>query len=216
MKRFYTFFVILIGFSCWLSVADAQTVRMPDANLAAVVRDALGLAPDAPITKQVLQKLTSLDAQSHKIREITGQGGVNDLTGLEHATQLTRLWLNNNQISDISPLARLTRLEKLGIWNNQISDIRPLAGLTQLRSLAISDNPINDLRPLASLTQLRRLVVSVRLIGDLRRQVDLTQLESLGIWGQGNQIRDLHLLGNLTQLTGLTCYECPNSRSPFS
>ena len=91
MKRFYTFFVILIALSCWLSVADAQTVRMPDANLTAVVRDALGLTPDAPITRQAMQRLTSLDAQSYRVREVTGQyGAIRDITGLEYATQLTR------------------------------------------------------------------------------------------------------------------------------
>ena len=204
MKRLYTFFVIYLTLSCWINITSAQTVRMPDTNLAAVVRDALGLAPNAPITRQALQTLTSLDAQSYRIEEITGQDGeITDLTGLEHGTQLTRLWLHSNQITDIRPLAGLTQLRDLGIWNNQISDITPLARLTQLQRLAIAGNPINNLRPLARLTQLRSLNISVSRISDIRPHVDLTQLESLDIWGSGSPISDLHLLGNLTQLTGL-------------
>ena len=226
MKRLYTLFLICLTVSCWFSVADAQTVRMPDTNLAAVVRDALDLAPNAPITRQALQTLTSLDAQSYRIREITGQDSkIKDLTGLEQATQLTKLGLYNNQISDIRPLAGLTQLRDLNIQTNQISDIRPLAGLTQLRDLNIKDNqisditpltrlpqleslaipynPINNFRPLAGLTQLRDLSISVSRISDIRHHVDLTQLESLYISGSGRPISDLHLLGNLTQLTGL-------------
>ncbi|MDE0014487.1 MAG: leucine-rich repeat domain-containing protein [Candidatus Poribacteria bacterium] len=211
MKRFSTFFVICLTLNCWFSVANAQTVRMPDANLAAVVRDALGLAPNAPITRQAMQGLTSLDAQSYKIREITGRDGeIKDLTGLEHATQLTQLWLTNNQISDIRLLAGLTQLRDLGIANNQISDITLLARLTQLESLEIAHNPINNLRPLAELTQLRYLSISVRRISDIQLHVDLTQLESLeiygGDWESSTPISDLYLLGNLTQLTSLSVH----------
>ena len=205
MKRVCTFFIILIALSCWTSVADAQTVRMPDENLAAVVRDALGLAPDAPITRQAMQRLTSLDAQRYKVREATGQEGqIENITGLEQATQLRSLWLSNNRIRDIRLLSRLTQLEQLWIWSNQISDIGPLAGLKQLRYLLIENNPINDFSPLAGLVRLQHLSVSVQRISDLRRHVDLTRLQSLHLDGSGNQIEDLRLLANLTQLTNLS------------
>ena len=205
MKRVCTFFIILIALSCWTSVADAQTVRMPDENLAAVVRDALGLARGAPITRQVMQRLTFLDAQSYKVRVVTGQEGqIENITGLEQATQLTRLWLTGNRIRDIRLLSRLTQLEELSIWYNEISDIGPLAGLKQLRVLEISNNPINDFSPLAGLVRLQRLGVSVQRISDLRRHVDLTRLQSLRLHGSDNQIEDLRLLANLTQLTNLS------------
>ena len=205
MKRAYTFFIILIALSCWTSVADAQTVRMPDANLAAVVRDALGLARGAPITRQAMQRLTFLDAQSYKVRVVTGQEGqIENITGLEQAGQLRRLWLTNNRIRDIRLLSRLTQLEELNISYNQISDIGPLAGLKQLRVLEISGNPINDFSPLAGLARLQRLGISVQRISDLRRHVDLTRLQSLRLYGSGNQIEDLHLLANSTQLTDLS------------
>ena len=135
---------------------------MPDENLAAVVRDALGLARGAPITRQAMQRLTFLDAQSYKVKEATGQEGqIENITGLEQATQLTRLWLTGNRIRDIRLLSRLTQLEELHIWYNQISDIGSLAGLKQLRVLEISNNPINDFSPLAGLVRLQRLGVSV-------------------------------------------------------
>ena len=205
MKRVCTFFVILIALSCWTSVADAQRIRMPDANLAAVVRDELGLAPGAPITRQAMQRLTFLNAQSYKVREATGQEGqIENITGLEQAGQLKRLWLGGNRIRDIRLLSRLTQLEELLIGDNQISDIGPLAGLKQLRVLEISGNPINDFSPLGGLARLQRLGISVQRISDLRRHVDLTRLQSLRLRGSGNQIEDLRLLANSTQLTNLS------------
>ena len=209
MKRVCTFFIILIALSCWTSVADAQTVRMPDANLAAVVRDALGLAPGARITRQAMQRLTFLDAQSYRVKEATGQEGqIENITGLEQATQLTRLVLGGNRIRDIRLLSRLTQLEELLIWSNEISDIGPLAGLKQLRVLDISNNPINDFRPIAGLVRLQRLSISVQRINDLHRHiVNLRQLVSLQLYGSGNQIEDLRLLANLTQLTDLSVRE---------
>ncbi len=204
MKRVYVFFVMLIALSCWLNVANARVVHVPDPNLAAVLRHELGLAPNAPITRQAMQSLTFINAQSHRIREITGQSGViRDITGLEHATKLTELYLNDNQISDIRPLARLRNLVILRISNNQVSNLRPLTGLTQLRNLDIDRNAITNFQPLARLTQLRDLSITVRRISDLRRSVDLTQLEHLGIHGDGININDLHLLSSLTQLKGL-------------
>ena len=203
MRRFCRYLVLFIFLSSWLSIASAQVVNMPDANLAAMVREALGLAPNVPITQQALRGLGELDA-SHWAR-VRGQiGQIRNLTGLEYATQLTRLWLGGNQIRDLRPLAGLTKLYHLDIEDNQISDIRPLTGLTQLRRLSIIFNPIDSLLPLTRLTQLRDLFVTVQSVSDLRRHIDLTQLEGLGIWGGGIHINDLHLLSSLTQLKRLT------------
>ena len=74
---------------------------IPDANLAAAVRETLGLPADALLTAEVLRTLEELEAPG---REIV------DLTGLEHAMNLRSLNLgwagDNNQISDVSPLGQ--------------------------------------------------------------------------------------------------------------
>ena len=175
---------------------------IPDPNLAAVVRDTLGLAPNSLITRQTLQRLTSLNAASYRVSEITGQESkIRNISGLEHATRLTELWLPGNQIRDIGPLAGLTQLRTLDLENNQIRDIGPLAGLTQLRTLNMWNNPITDFRPLTRLKQLSALVANVRQVRDLQDHVDLIRLTELQLNGDGQQIRDTHLLANLTQLT---------------
>ena len=194
MKRVCTFFIILIALSCWTSVADAQSIRMPDANLAALVRDALGLGSNAAITKQRMRGLTELDARDSQIK---------NLTGLEHATQLTYLLLYNNQISDVSPLRGLTQLRDLGLDDNQISNIRPLIGLKQLELLHIGGNKINNsgVQLLSNLTELKWLSLQGNQISNITPLAKLTRLE--GLWIRGNKIRDVSPLAGLVNLETL-------------
>ena len=210
MKRFCRLFIFLIVLSGWIPhLAAAQDVNMPDASLAAIVRDELNLAPNARITRQALQRLTRLSGgiYADEIRQfIDENGAIKDLTGLEHAPNLLRLSLVHHDISDLGPLKGLTRLERLGLSYNEISDLGPLARLTQLRALIIVGNPINDFSPLTGLKQLENLSVPVRsvaVMSNLRRHVDLAQLEILSVHSDGNQIGDLHPFANLTQLEGL-------------
>ena len=178
MKRFCRLFIFLTVLSGWIpNPAAAQVVNMPDPNLAAMVRDELGLAPNAPITRQALQRLYHLS----DYQGLGAKSPIKDLTGLEHATGLNTVFLPRHDISDLGPLE----------------------GLPVLLSLYIDGNPINDFSPLAGLTRLEILSVSVRsvaLMNNLRRHVDLTQLEGLLIDGKGNQIGDLSSFANLTQL----------------
>ena len=96
MKKYFRFFVIFLLFSCLTPhFVSAQVVRVPDANLAEALRDALHLAPNAPITRQDMQKLRVLDASNRQIK---------NLTGLVHAKQLVELYLHENQIRGIIPL----------------------------------------------------------------------------------------------------------------
>ena len=56
--------------------------------------------------------------------------GISDLSGLEHAVNLDRLYLEQNQISDLGPLTNLSRIY---LADNLVSDISPLSNLTGLR-----------------------------------------------------------------------------------
>ena len=210
MKKYYRFFVIFFVFSCWIShVASAQVVRVPDPSLAAALRSALSLGPNARITKQKLRKLTKLRAKNSQIT---------DLTGLEHATHLRTLSLADNQISDLRPLAKLTELRGISLFRNRITNLKPLAKLTQLTWLDLGGNRIRNIAPLAGLTQLDWLSLWENQIKILRPLVSLTQLSRLDL--RNNQIsnvrplakliqlRELHLGGNqinnINFLTGLT------------
>ena len=137
--------------------ASAQIVSITDSHLRAAIESALGKAPGASITTTEMATLPELSAPN---------ANITDLTGLEAATNLTRLDLgaeyvvsegrliNSNSISDLSPLAELTHLTRLHLDGNNISDISPLSGLTNLVILGLWNNSISDISALAGLTHL--------------------------------------------------------------
>ena len=82
---------------CAKRIASVQPVNIPDANLRAVIERALLKSVGTTITDVDMATLTSLEA---------GRADIRELTGLEFATNLTHLYLADNQIADLSPLAR--------------------------------------------------------------------------------------------------------------
>ncbi len=184
------------------------SVSIPDANLRAVIADSLGKASGEAITAAEMATLTRLDAPNKDIR---------DLTGLEFATNLTRLDLgtefvsgsgvvNSNSISDFSSLSNLTSLTWLDIGNTSISDVSWLSSLTNLEWLTLSYNSISDVSALSSLTNLRWLHLSDNSISDVSALVsalsNLTSLISLSLGG--NPISDFSPLSNWTSLERLS------------
>ena len=127
---------------------NSPRVKMPDTNLAAVVREELSLTPSAPITEQVMQRLRSLSLDARKLT---------NTTGLEYATQLETLFLGQNQINNYVLLAKLPKLKKLYLWGNGISDLSVLPPMPQLEFLDLNWNQISDLSPLAEFTSLKDL-----------------------------------------------------------
>ena len=169
---------------------------IPDPNLAAALRSALVLGPNALITKQKMRKLTELRAKNSQIA---------DLTGLEHATGLRVLSLSDNQISDLTPLAKLTQLKGISLFRNQINNLTPLAKLIQLTRLDLGGNQIRNITPLAGLTQLDWLSLWENQINNLRPLVSLTQLNRLDL--RNNQISNVTPLTKLIQLRELQLHE---------
>ena len=103
MKKFYILFAIFITLDCWLDVANAQIVSIPDTNLALVLRSALELPPNAPITKQQMQTLADLNASDLDLYHLTGKWDqeITNITGLEHATRLTNLRISGHSITNL-------------------------------------------------------------------------------------------------------------------
>ena len=188
----------LIVFLMFPSVAPAQNVTIPDANLRAAIAETLGKAPNSQITRADLAKLTRLEAHNRDIR---------DLTGLEFATNLDEIRANDNLIEDLSPLAELTRLNVIEFRHNVISDLSPLAGLINLNWLIVNDNLISDLSPLADLTHLHGLEISHNAISDFSPLAGLTKLER--IWLSENPIADLSDFSGLTSLRSFRSWGTP-------
>ncbi len=189
----FTFF-LLICLSIQL-MATAQTVDIPDPTLRDYIERVLGKAPGTPITVTEMATLTSIAMQEQ-------ERGVSDLTSLDHAINLTELYLyDSHSISDISPIAGLTNLTSLGLGGNPISDISSVAGLTNLTSLGLGHNQISDISPIAGLTNLTSLGLGHNQISDISPVAGLTNLTTLLL--QDNSISDITAVAGLTNLTNL-------------
>ena len=185
-----------VGISDFLSFANdfgkTPRVDIPDANLRAVIADSLGKARGAPISSSEMASLTRL---------VVPDSEISDLTGLEFATNLTRLtfrapfyldkgrFISSNDISDLSPLSGLTNLTHLNLRATSITDVSPLSGLTNLRELYLSNNSITDVSALSGLTNLRELSLSDNSIMDVSALAGLIYLEWL--WLSDNSITDV-------------------------
>ena len=198
-KTFLRFTLFLLAYLSIRSIATAQTVDIPDPTLRNYIERVLGKAAGDPITVTEMATLTSIAIQEQ-------EKGVSDLTGLDHAINLTELYLyDSHSISDISPVASLINLTSLGLGGNPISDISPVAGLTNLTSLDLGHNQISDISPVAGLTNLTSLGLGGNQISDISPVAGLTNLTILSLWE--NSISDITAVAGLTNLTKLYLWE---------
>ena len=170
-----------------------QPVTFADEYLEAEVRLQLDILEPYPIYPDDMLLLTELGAVIL---------GIEDLTGLEYATNLVYLELYHNYIIDISPISGLTNLSYLDLNGNWISDISPLSGLTSLTYLNLNGNGIIDISPISGLTNLTELSLGQNLISDISPLEELPNLTYLylGINRINNDISPISGLTNLTYL----------------
>ena len=193
-----------------LNVAAAQpqtvtvyvpvVVSIPDAPLMALIRRTLSLAPNVPITDEILQGLTSLGPAKNQ--------GISDLTGLEYAINLNTISLARNDISNLAPLSNLTGLTTLELARNDISDLSPLSGLTGLTTLHLKQNSISNLSPLSGLTGLTTLGLQNNNITDVSPLASLvndgtTSLVTLELLQNPMGTTDAQRLANIAALRKL-------------
>ena len=148
-------------------VLPGGQVHFPDSNLRAAVAEALGKSINTPITAEEMGTLSELEAINR---------GIQDLAGMQFATNLSRFDVRENQISDLSPVAGLIKLQKLWFDDNAISDMSPVKGLKELTSIAFNRNRVSDLSPIAGLTKLELLAFRQNIPFDVS---DLSPLKGL-------------------------------------
>ena len=192
MKRTIFLTISLIA-AIATSARGEEPVEFADANLKAAVEKALKVSNPTP---SKMLELTALAAVSKEI---------GDLSGLEHATNLTNLSLDNNKISDISALSNLTALTKLWLSGNQITDISALSGMTKLDRLFLFKNEISDITVVANFENLTGLSLYRNKISDISPVAGLKNLQFL--WFGGNEISDVSPIAGLTGLPQLSLYK---------
>ena len=209
------FLVFAISAILLIPHASAQVVEIPDPNLRQAVREALDLSDGTPITQTEMLRLEKLTAKGVEIENITGLeyatnleslvlsvNNIQDITPLAGLIKLEVLRLRKNPITDLTPLANLTNLTYIHLGHVKLSDITPLANLTKLKQAWLNNMELQDITPLANLTQLMRLSLASNQIVDVSPLANLTGLEELYI--DRNQVVDVSPLASLIQLTDLT------------
>ncbi len=155
---------------------DGNTViSVPDPGLRACMHVALGTSEEVPITIAEARSVTAISTSSY-YKPSNDSEEIADLTGIEHFTNLTQLWIKDGTIDDISALRGLVHLDALVLYRNQITDISPLENLRELRFLILSENQISDIRPLTNLSNLEALSLSSNMISDVGALSSMTNL----------------------------------------
>ncbi len=129
-------------------------IEFTDANLAREIRHTLDLDADEDITKIQMLRLIRYDSRSPNHEKIS------DLSGLEHATNVTRLNFSGNSITDFTALEALPKLTRLTLSSNGITDITELVNLTNLTYVNLRFNQITDVSPLETMTGLEGISIS--------------------------------------------------------
>ena len=179
-------------------------VNIPDPNLRARIESRLSKTSGQAITANELAGLTGQLWAPNR--------GIRDLTGLEHATGLTTLYLWETNINDISALSGLTSLTHLELnYTKQLSNLKPLSSLRNLtkldlrfrRSVTRSPTVPRDLSPLRNLTSLEVLNLLYNNIqgSNISALADLTKLKQLNL--EGTNITERGLASVLPTLTKL-------------
>jgi len=167
-----------------------------------------------------LTNLEILDLSYNGIDDISPLYDTATHSGL---TNLTELYLNDNQITDISVLTGLRNLKVLDLSNNRwtqvvgmtftfgLSDISPLyneaigLGLTNLQELYLNNNKITDISALAGLINLKVLDLSYNRWMNSFEALGLSDISPLSYTGLGlTNLRELYLNNNqITDISAL-------------
>lgn len=163
---------------------------------------------DVPLTPSDLEQLKVVDLSNAGIQNLSGLeyannlthlrlygNEIDDLTPLEHLSQLREIDVRNNYITSIDALADLKELGRLYISNNSISSIEAVRGFTRLHTLHASGNQIISLSPLSDANALKWLEISNNTISDLTPLVGKTRLQQLNV--ANNKIQTLDVLAEL-------------------
>ena len=136
MKRKITIllaFVLLLAlFGCSEKTDTSAIITFPDHYLEEGIRLALN-KPKGNITENDALSVTVLDLSNVDWDAMNAKnGGIKDLTGIEHFTNLVELHLDMNDIKDFTPLSQLIKLEVLTFNGVRVEDLSVLSNLTNM------------------------------------------------------------------------------------
>ena len=185
-------------------IDDDGEFAIPDRILRRAVARALGKDPNAEETVSAadMATLTSLAIEGSQIE---------DLTGLEFATELASLELRGIS-ANLAAIGHLARLRSLSMPHWRGENLEPLRALETLTILHMPFAVAEDLSPLAGLVRLRRLDLTRDfwfdrcsrrgLVSDLSPLAGLADLRELLL--DCNRVADVSPLAGMTKLRKLS------------
>ncbi|WP_219375005.1 leucine-rich repeat domain-containing protein [Bacillus mycoides] len=133
---------------------------------------------NAPITKEDLLQIKTLEILKEKGKEIK------DVTGLEYMTNLESLTLEGLGLKNIEFISDLKQLNAVNVSHNQIEDITPLSSLKNLQWLNLADNHIKDVTVIGPMLDLLSLKLAGNEVRDVRPLIQLGQWFTIDVGRQ--------------------------------
>jgi len=204
------------------NISPDTIIDIPDIGLkTAVLRtlNEMGQQVAGSITVGDLQKLKTLyiisgdsyDPESidrtYLVYPITLNTTIKSLEGLQYASNLVQLQIENFELEDISALSPLYKLERLSISGNKVEDISALANLGNLTLLNCSYNSISDISSLILLYNINTLYISNNPISDISPLRDMSEMTKLRL--DSMNLTNLNALSGMTKLEILTVCSNP-------
>jgi LPXTG-motif cell wall-anchored protein len=180
--------------------AANDVVNIPDPVLQRRLESALTGGSMWAITEERMETLEALD-----INAVDGYRNLQDLTGLNYATNLWKLVISSQlKLQTVAPIKDLKKLTDLYVVGTGLNSLEDIGNLKQLTTLEISGNYVHDLTPLGNLTNLNDFT------WDSQHWVDssYTQIEDISIFARMPKLTSLwlsdHLINDLSPLSGNT------------
>ena len=174
---------------------ENAVVEIPDAALKDAIKEALELSSEE-VTEADLLKLDELDVE--------GNADIVDLTGLEKASNLTKINLGETSVTDLKPIAGLKKVNYLRVNDTKVADLSPVKDYTTLTYFnANTATEITDISPLAGNKDLQELILREVPMGNAGLDViaNFKKLYRLNIRETG--ITDITVLGDLMKAGAL-------------
>lgn len=176
-----------------------KEVHFNDARLELVVKNLLGLEANDPITEENILELVELNIDGSK--DVTPNGDIreiSDLTGLEHALNLTYLHFGETKVTDLQPIGGLQKMDYLRMNDTGVTDLTPISAYTTLTYFnANTTTGITDISPLAGNTGLKEIILRSVPFGDagMATIANFTNLYRINMRSTG--VTDITVLGQL-------------------
>ena len=172
-----------------------DAVPFKDVALKSYLLEQSNFNDDGYVSKEELSQVTDIIIYRNSYRM---SDYITDLGGLEYASNLKTLILDNTAVTDVTPLSGLTQLEQLTIENTDITDISSLNNLVNLKRLDLSGTNISDISTLGNLKNLVSLSVYNTRVSDCSVVSNMSKLKNLYI--SNTDVSDISAVANLKDI----------------